>query len=570
MTITPVADTANEQSEQTIDLRERVARPWLLYVVAALPALVAAVWIYQPWNADLSGVFFGSDPNDLAWMQLSFAGFGEAGPFGVNTHLAYPDGFSPWSWPAYGVGGASFAWFTVGVLGIGVAGSLWLFVALAGAANAAGSLFFFRGVIGNRLPWLSVVAAACVGLTPYIYTHLGHINLVWFGIVPLAFGFLLRLDRWTGRRYWTAVAALAILCLAAPMWWIAVAAFIIGVAGLPALVQRDRLRAWLGTLGPLTLALAVQALIGRIAVVATAPLDRQGWDSNAFGGRLSDIFVSSQFFSGRSDRLLSVKDGASAEWINTGLVLGVAAAVTVVAIIIVVAGTRRSRMVSWLAGLSLATLLVYLLGGLGNVQAGIAVFLNSGSPFRTWSRVFLILGILGLAWLLLVLSRRSGRWTMPVAVAVGAGMLGFTLLDLSAVIVGRPQPLAMFPQAGAINALRASTTPCPVAQLPMVGLTGELLRMTDPRSDAYFYLFAPDYQWSYGYRGPDTDDAIGRLPESVGPEQLAALKEAGYCAVVHDSLHARAGKRDDLALPGTEVSLPGRVYGDKRYSVYVL
>ena len=73
------------------------------FVVAFLLVLL----YIRPWAEPGFDVF--PEGWDLTWMQMTFVVNGQVGPFGVTDHLAFPDGYSTWSYPQLGLGAAVFA-----------------------------------------------------------------------------------------------------------------------------------------------------------------------------------------------------------------------------------------------------------------------------------------------------------------------------------------------------------------------------------------------------------------------------------------------------------------------------
>ena len=55
--------------------------------------------------------------------------------------------------------------------------------------------------------------------------------------------------------------------------------------------------------------------------------------------------------------------------------------------------------------LSIIVLLFFVVGGLGNLQAAVGVLAGPGSPARAWSRLGLVVALMGCAWLLVALRR---------------------------------------------------------------------------------------------------------------------------------------------------------------------
>lgn len=544
------------------------------YATSVLAPFVLILLFHHPWSKP-AGILTGPGM-DMAWMQASFQAMGQAGPFGVDEHLAYPEGFSAWSNPVFGVFASVLGWISVGLAGFSPVTSLMLFAAVCGGLNGASGYYFMRGVVPRGSTVLVTAFAVAIGANAFVLTRLAHANLLTFFVIPVAFGAVLRLARASrSARVLPTAAGVFLVAAVVGMWWVLVALAIMLVAAVPFLVRREWLtvRAFMWVVGALVLGLVVQAVLTVVAAVPGAS-GRLPWESNTFGGHLVDVLVSSPAVNatGLTGPLLQ---GASTELAFVGLVLAVAAAVTV---FVVVAMIGRSGSAAILSALSLVTLLFFIAGGLGNAQAGLAVLVADGSPARAWARLLLVLGVLGLAWILLASQRRAawldvpvgrGRVTRSSLVGSLALVLVITAYVADAAPVARPASLTMAARPD-LGFIRDRLDPCPVLQLPANGIRTPDKLPQDAGAGFVPYLMLPDYIWSYGYTERPTQVWAAGLPPRIGAGEIPAIRSKGFCAILLDRKLAERLIQQGRILPGLDLQGLSPAYSDDRYSVFVL
>ena len=552
------------------------------FVVAFLLVLL----YIRPWAEPGFDVF--PEGWDLTWMQMTFVVNGQVGPFGVTDHLAFPDGYSTWSYPQLGLGAAVFAWVVVGVAGVGSALALWLFVAVAAGLNALALNYLFRSVVGSRLVPLVVCLAAVIGASSFVLFRIHNANLIPFALIPLVLGVLIRLTQPGAALRLGTLLLVAVSALISPLWWVTVAVLLLPLMAVPELFRRDwrALGRYGSVLGAVLVGFVFQTVMYLIALPAGYVETRGPWQSNAYAGFLSDLLLTSPWVTDHISALQAVRVGSSGDLAQVGMIGGVGA---VCAVIAVLAGPPRrwrgfdTRVLS--AG-TVVAVLYFVVGGLGNLQEAAAVLVGLVSPARVWSRMLLIIAILGIAWILLVargyLDRHplSRNGSAVVGVSAAVLLLGVWGLDASATPRtgwdGRSLPVATaaMPEAAPIAFIQAATDPCPVAQLPVNGMPN--WRVFRPYDIVYRglipYVMEPDWYWSLGSNPTGDTAGLAALPTVVSDAELIALADQGYCAVLYDKELARAAiDQDDTELPGRdlgEIRDPDFVSG--RYSVYLL
>lgn len=372
------------------ELRRRVATPeFLAGLTVTTVAALAYAWFLAPlWSGGVPHLRNGDDLGMTAVLQSA----SQSPIFGRDPHVA--DGtFTQWS-------GSQIGWLMVllaralSPLGLDPA-ELVVVISVANAMLVAGTSF----VVARRFSrsWIpAAVLALAIALSPYcIGRAVGHLNVMACYLPIAAFGAVA-----TGPLRRRTIAATVLLGLLASAWWQIGTGFLAAAALAIAVIAQHRpvaVRA-LATGLALVPGIALTGVLYATHGVDAALASRSGpWDSNLFGGHLLDVFGNAPVLNhvmGIDPTVLA--PGLSAYRPGVGTVF--------LAFVLVTAGfslqrTFRPTPVSEpsmcdRAALHIATLAVIITfvgGGLGNVQAGLAVLLHAESPAREWSRFVIVL-----------------------------------------------------------------------------------------------------------------------------------------------------------------------------------
>ena len=557
-------------------------------VTIAVTMLAVTLWL-QPWSYPTDGVF--TLGGDIYWVQATAEAYSRSGPIGTDSHVAWPGGYSPWGVPQLGLLFAVLSWVLGAGLGLSSAMIVWVNLVVFAAVSAACTLYFFRGLVGDWAPIMSVSLACAMGASPFVLAKIYHINVAGFFLVPLAIGAAVSWSQSDRRRRRVAVLMCTAGGLLSPLWWVVVVIMLLGVALLPVLVRRTwtHVRGLAAVNAALLVGFGFQTVLYQGFRVQGALPTRLPWDSNLHGGHLVDLVLSSPLVKQIIPRLPEVTAGASREPSYVGLV-GSVGAFAVLALVIIGMPRRVIFNVdtSVLADTTVAALLLYLLGGLGNLQAAVFVVLGGISPARVWSRLAVLLALLGLGWLLLLLAawtsgRQARRPVRPGAfTAFAASVAVITALAWAGDALATPKtpPAAKetWAEYPALQYLDSVTDPCPVAQLPQDGFPTPRFggQLTSDLADFYYrgfvpYILAPGYSWSFGSWVPGKPGGLNDLPLRVETQHLSALADDGYCDILFDKLLASsATNRDDVQLEGREIVGTEPDFRSQRFDVYLL
>lgn len=552
------------------------------FVPYAVASLVAAtflmLWILREPRTPGGIIPLGGD---YLWTQSVFESIGQVGLFAKNPALNWPDGLSVWSHPQLGIFVMFVAWVLVALLGFGSGIAVYLALVAVAAVNASATLFLFRGVVRGRMSILSVAFACSAGASPFVLEKSGHLSVAAFFLVPLSIGSAIRFPSASRAGRWAYPISVLLAAAFSPLWWVVVCLLIVAVAAVPWLLRRS----WVyfkstGVVGAaLFVALVLQSLLYRSARIDGQLPTRGPWDSNNYGGHLVDLALSSPFLNAQFPRLGSLSAGASFEMSHVGMLGAMAAAACVLAVV-VIPPLRVGRVndTAILAATSVSSVLWFLLGGLGNLQAAAAVFLGATSPARVWARLVVVLAVLGATWVIAYLDGRGSRLTSwgGVLVVTATAAIG-AVLDASVVVPYLPAPRQVQPEYSAVDFLVKSKSPCPVAQLPLDGTPmPRLFDGTDATWDLYLrphvpYLLAPEFSWSFGPYLPERLDNLNAVPVEFTAKDLDRLRELGYCAVLFDKELAKDARNYDRSLQGRDPhNLGDPSFSSTRYDVYLL
>ena len=577
----------------------RVAAKWPYFATAAAGFLAAAL-LTQPWSGPTGGIL--AEGGDALWLQATTGVSAQAGPFGTDLHVAWPFGYNSWSYPQLGLFLQTLGWLVGGVLGISWAqATIWLLV-ISVTGNALACLFFLRSVAGDRLPTVSAAAALALGAAPAVLSPLAHINVgTWF-LVPAGLGVILRSAKASRKWKIAGFAVVAVLAAISPIWWVIVMVLLVGTLGFVAVVMAAAWRKWKPVKDVLPAAAGIAVGFAfQYAIFSTVPNigaagDRSPWESSIYGGRLTDLLLASPFVNKLVPAMNDLLPGASLEFKPIGLLAGLAGLTALVIILCGATPFLRQRAVgerqdvTVLVQMTVATTLFFVAGGLGNLQAALAVLAGGISPARVFARLVIVLGMMGCAWLILILANQLDGRLESRPRNTARTLRGVISSGLVVVIVAtwwldvhardlRPgvQPAEQQPEWPAVKFLRHSATPCPVAQLPVdAGLTPQLVTRPSDIADFDFrgyvpYLLAPDFMWSYGSVIPSQMGVAGDLPVTLNADHARLLRVAGFCAVLFDRKAADTATARGVKLSGTDVAALGPPsFSSERYQVFLL
>lgn len=517
----------------------------------------------------------------------------DSGPLGFTKNLGWPDGFSAWSIPQSGPLIMTLFSFLGSVLGFASSATLaWTLVILS-AINALSILYFFDGVSKSRdFNTFKMISSISLALSPFVLLKLQHLNVLAFFFIPFVFGVLFRnFERETFKKRRYLLILVYLIGFASPVWWLVVLLAILSFSSI--FIWLSRQYKYLKVTGEIFV-FSLFSLISQVALMALSPksnaITRSVWDSNVYGGRLVDFLLSSTFVNRILKDSEKLTGGGSAELSQVGITGAIFGIITI--FYAVLASFRASKMSEKnrkISGLSIVLTLLFLSGGFGNLQAGIFALFGFTSPARVWSRLIIVLALIGVAIVLLYfeslnqiqetsrkLSMNNFKKSLPKFIVIP--MIFFTLLDISAMNTqNRLIPFSEFEEIRSVKFIEKTFSfNCPVLQLPVESGLAVKVGVPGRYPDTYYrgfvpYLLSPTRPWSFGdYDRKISNKYLVDLEPIVNRKTRTDIQAAGFCAVLFDKDLAKISTTNGISLPGESLNgIFGQpIFTSSRFEVY--
>lgn len=552
---------------------------WLICLFATV--FIYSLIKYQISSLNQSTTFAGGDLTAEIF-AIKIAGI--ANIFGVTDVVGWPNGFGLWAEPLLGMGPYYVA-------------SIFSKLSFTNHVAAIYTLTMATGIALNSISAWWMVAkeftetkyalffGLIVGISPFALMRFGHMPVAWLFFPLIFLGVAFRL----GRNQISRKFSILILVLTgawSPLWWTIVVLFIAITVNLILLLNvkkaKKNLLDWLSIASGILISIIPTLILNTLNANYSGVTSRFPWQSNEFGGKFSDILLSSPFLNEIFDLRSELSEGVSPEALNSfvGIVLGLSILYLIIQILIN-EKIKDNYLPSEFYIISLVTLLFFIVGGFGNLQAGLLVLLNQVSPARTWFRLIFFLGILGFfMWLKIVERSKLKNKTINM---IFFGIIAITLLDSRYIAfkkVVNKQDLAEF---GAVQFLDSTTKNCPVLQVPIDTFPlNQDFTFTNGSKFAYNqvipFLLSDNNQWSlFGIPGNKYWEGYKKIPVEINETELNSLQKQGYCAVLFDKefsewqISRKAGLDYTQGFwPGLKINVDISDYEDERFKVYLL
>lgn len=573
-------------------IRDRAAaglllRPWLADMLAVTGLVVVSIVVTVWWMHPEVNSFTLQTHGDQAWMQASAQVGMQSGPFATNIHTGWSSGFDPWAYPTGGaIGFFAMAWL-FGVVEDSSSNVLVGIMAVTAATIATATYAAVR--LGAARPvhrYVAWLAALAMGISPYVLSKTGHYLVAAFYLVPVVIAVIgvLRVRRSRRMTGWL-LALVAATALVSTLWWTLIVAYLLAFGLLIALLLRSWSWARLTgmVLGAVGIGAALPIGLSLTHAVSEATWNRQPWDSRGLSGSLTDFILASPFLRSLWPGLDQVLPATSAELSTVGLLPALAAlaalAMALTAYLRFSEDDRKS--VGWLLVALQVTLLTFLTLGLGTMTEAVLSLVGVESPLRAWSRLSIIVALLGLMlvapWLSDRVASLSGRTRPVVLTLVAVVAVAFMLADVRSIVTMTPRTLPDIPEVPAVAYLTETVGDCPVAQLPVGSFPDFPMADGTELSITYYYrgfvpyLLNPEGRWSFGAAlGTASDTLLRDLPATVETQDLLGLRAAGYCAVLYDNEYADWVRGRGLGWPGEATRGLVPDWSGDRFDVYLL
>jgi len=435
-------------------------------------------------------------------------------------------------------------------------------------------------------PMVAWAGAIAIGISPYVLSKMGHYNVAAIYLLPLLIAVLGFMRHRRSRAHLLiALVTVAVVTLVSPLWWtfIAIYFLVLGLIVTGLLRSRDWAIRVGSVLAAVVLGGALPIALSVLRRVSDESWNRQAWDSKLYGGSLTDFLLASPFLRSVFPRLDDLLPGTSIELSTIGLIPSLAAIAAIGISVTAYLGFRPEsrRSVGWVLILLQLTLLTFVTLGLGTAQEAVLLLLGVESPLRGWSRLTLLIAIIGLVLISPFVSERIGALgrgaSRAASVALVAVVLVLGVADARSIVMADPRPIPTVEEVPAVDFLQQTVGDCPVAQLPVGTFPDFPMADGSDLSITYFYrgfvpyLLNPEGTWSFGsIVGTPADQFLRALPTTLTGPDLLTLKEAGFCAVLYDKHYAEWVRSKDLDWPAEEVRGLTPDWTSQRFDVYAI
>ena len=507
----------------------------------------------------------------------------------VSKVLGWPNGYSLWASPLTGIGPIT-VYFILGIFSNHASISfVYLFTFLVGNAI---NTFLAHWMIKNefRNKYLPLLFASLVGLSSLMFYRIGHIPVVWFYFPLVVFGLWFRYSR-NSIKINKVILFTLFAGLFSPPWWVTViviiSLFMLIILILNYKNYKRELKFWITILGASLISTFPTVLLYLKDLSFVANSTRTPWQSNVFGGRITDLFIQSPTINLLTKIDLKLIEGVSPEaMINIlGLPLVVGFLVSIIYLLITFTKKVENKPKDFTAALTICFGL-FISGGLGNLQATIFAIFNQSSPARSWSRLIILISIIGLFILF--------KYLDSINLEKGSvSILAIVLLSLSLIEVlnsKKPTPvnLSSLEEFQPVKFINDETKNCPIIQLPIDTIPVPQ-DFTFQNGNKFFFnqyipfLISDKNQWSTGISlGSNFWQESMNIPSEITLENIDVIKEKGFCGILFDKdfgkwqQHRNAGL--DLETgnltnsgnwPGVQIADINPNYENKRFSVFL-
>jgi hypothetical protein len=431
----------------------------------------------------------------------------------------------------------------------------------------------------------SYVFAFIVGITPFVLTRVEHLPILWLFFVPVIFGIYFRLER-KQIEFKKAILIISFLGFWSPLFWIFVIIFLSLTLLIIYLIfykyYFKQLKTWSIILSGSVMAFLLNYFLIYISRDYKGTTSRFPWQSNVFGGRFADILVSSPFINSKINLLEKLSEGLSPEVkiSHVGIVLGIGIIVT---LIFSISGiqSKKLNLPLGFTGILVILWLFFTTGGLGNLQAALLLLLGQTTPMRAWSRIIIVLGILGFYILLKLLEIQLIQNYLKNIVLF--------LITIISIVDGQYLKYIEFTEKkdvieySAVKFLESETKDCPVLQIPVdtFPLVQDFIFYNGQKfvfNQTIPYILSDNNQWSlYAIPGNKFFQNYKDISSEIDIAAAEFLASKGFCAILFDKefsqwqIDRQAGL--DLTIgkwPGLKMNLGEPDFDNGRYQVYLL
>jgi len=526
-------------------------------------------------------IFFTEDTLQIEyWFKL----ISETNMFGIEHSIANPVGDSIWSNPSLGVAISGSALVLQDILNLGSAQTVLAVFFLVGAANFTSTIYLSKVLNLNRL--LTSFLTLAIGLSPYYIEKIGAIGVAAFYPLVIIISYTIKYQSNRHTLVRKDFLILFVVILTASFWWLIVAlvifALITTIYLLISFLNRsfkNSFKFYLATTIYVFFSLFFYFVISLRYSYLRGENRFQAWQNEIFSGKLSNFFLSSPFIDTSYPTLITTLHGGvspGAILDRVGFISGISTLFLFILILLNFTKVKNPiEHLPWyspLLLLGLVSTLFYISGGLGNIVSGVFVLLEQVSPIRSWSRLNIIMSIIGLILLSVLVQFKFSK--RQQAIFLFCSSL-FILLDLYYATLPETNYIDKSDEKSVSDYLFNNVSFCKVLQIPVDTQPIPQDYVNEERGKFYYtnyrqYLLNSNLNWSFG-NWTQSDGWVheASIPTTVNQEWIKSTKE-NICAIVYDKEYAEWRSRTAVEWPGLIVSLDKPDFVNSRYNVYLV
>jgi len=528
-----------------------------------------------------NNIFFTEDALQIEyWFKL----ISETNMFGIEHRIANPVGDSIWSNPSLGVAISSSAFVLQDIFNLGTAQTVLAVFFLVGIANFTSTLYLAKVLNLNYL--LTSFMAFAIGLSPYYFEKVGAVGVAAFYPLIIFISYLIKYQRIEIAFSIKNFIFLFIVILTSSFWWLivllVVLTSIVGVYFLPSIINKSFDNSFLYVLkvyGFVITSLIIFYTISLNYSYLRGENRFQPWQSEIFSGKISNFILYSPFI----ETIAPISTTNLSGGISPGAFLDQVGFIPGLSIIFLFAlfflsFTKFDNPLdnkTWFKPLLLVGLVstfFYVSGGFGNLLSGLFVLLEQTSPIRSWSRLNILMGIIGLVFMLVIVQIKFSRRIQSIFLFLGsiiiiADLYYSDLPDTSYIDKSSEKVVSEY--------LVNNVSMCKVIQIPVDTQPIPQDYINEQKGKFYYtnykqYLLNPNLNWSYGnWTHSEGWVYEASIPTEVNQQWLNSSKE-NICAVIYDKEYADWRSREAVEWPGLKINLGEPSFVNQRYDVYLI
>jgi hypothetical protein len=516
-----------------------------------------------------AGNYVLNDFGDSLWNLAAINTFINVGVFERDSNLAWPNGFSSWVHPQFGVLNGILSQI-LGFMGFDATQIILLLVVVGSLLNVI-AIYVLVNSISSYSLFTKFNLSACLGFSIFTFDLIGHFHIRQFYLIPFSIYIFhkMMIKKQIDRKL---LLLMSILCMLSPTWWSLIVFYLFSF-----MLALYIIRGYKKFEVKITIYILIFNLIGQIIPILLAfkyneniyNKVRGAWDSNIYSGTFSDLLISSPII----NKVINNQDLISGTSLEPNRIGTIGSLLILISLFFII--RYYSQIIKLNNGhlvmLFAITILFFLRGGLSNLTSGIFVIFEQVNPARVWSRSLIIIAILSLIIVVQIAEKIfiKNRYYNKIILTMSVFLLLTTYVDYRLtdyVLIKNKDSLLEIEAVEFIQ--KNNFQKCPILQLPMDSFPVNKVSSgygTDVELFHYRgfipFILDPKQKWSFGLDDLKIDASFEDLNSNNN----------GYCYILFDKLLAETATSRGVVLNGIDVNqvlMP--VFKNSRFEVIQL